>query len=68
MEVRPIDGNALVEELKDWRGDKDDVDNAYDVTYYAAMSKAIRLCEGMPTMDYVPRQQWISVKDRLPPS
>ena len=56
MEIRPIDANALCEVLKDWRGDKDDVDNndVRSVVYYQAMSRAIRLSEGAPTIDYEP--------------
>ena len=56
MGIRPIDENALVAKLEDWRGDKDDVDfgNASDVAYYQAMSRAIRFVKDAPTIDYAP--------------
>lgn len=63
MEVRPIDANALVNTLEDWRGDREDVDenDALDAAYYAAMSRAIRLSENAPTIDYelVVHGKWI---------
>lgn len=64
--MRPIDADALVETLKDWRGDREDLDvnDVHSVAYYQAMSRAIRLTEGARTLDLA--QKWISVKDRLP--
>lgn len=55
-DVRPIDANALVEKLVDWRGDIEDVDenNAHDVAYYSAMGRAIRFAKYAPTLDYAP--------------
>ena len=52
--MRPIDANALASEVKRWfafPGNRN------------TMKKAI---EHAKTLDYVPRQQWISVKDDLP--
>lgn len=56
MAVRPIDANALCEVLKDWRGDEDDIDEnaVLDIVYYQVMSRAIRISEGAPTLDYAP--------------
>lgn len=62
-DVRPIDANALCEALKDWRGDADDIDenDVHDIVYYQAMSRAIRISEGAPTLDYAPVRhgEWI---------
>lgn len=56
MEVRPIDANALVAKLDDWRGDIEDVDknDAHDVAYYSAMSRSLRFAKDAPTLDYAP--------------
>lgn len=53
---RPIDANALVAKLDDWRGDIEDVDekDAHDVAYYSAMSRALRFAKDAPTLDYAP--------------
>ena len=57
-DIRPIDANALAEELRR---------ESLDVGFYRAIYEgAARKAEAAPTIDYVPRQQWISVKDRLP--
>ena len=50
MSVRPIDANALMDFARNH------VNRTVDCNDIARF----------PTIDYVPRQQWISVKDRLP--
>lgn len=50
MAVRPIDANALMDFARNH------VNRTVDCNDIARF----------PTLDYVPRQQWISVKDRLP--
>lgn len=61
--VRPIDGNALCETLKDWRGDREglDMNDVHAIAYYQAMSRAIRISEGAPVLDYAPviRARWL---------
>lgn len=54
--MRPIDADALVAKLDDWRGDIEDVDknDAHDVAYYSAMSRAIRFAKDAPTLDLAP--------------
>lgn len=54
--MRLIDAEKLVEKLKDWRGDKEDVDmhDPHDVGYYAAMSRAISFAALAHTVDAVP--------------
>lgn len=70
MSVRPIDANALMDELQrlEEKLDKkaaDDVD--FQVAYISGIVQGInKRVKAAPTIDYVPRQQWISVKDRLP--
>lgn len=52
--VRPIDANAIVN---------------YHVTCTNGQEYVllpVKTLAEYPTLDYVPRQQWISVKDRLP--
>lgn len=60
--MRPIDGDALVAKLDDWRGDIEDVDekDAHDVAYYSAMSRALRFAKDAHTLDYEPvrHNQW----------
>ena len=53
--MRLVDAEALVDKLKDWRGDKEDVDmnDPHDVGYYAAMSRAIRFASLAHTIDAV---------------
>ena len=76
MDIRPIDGNALVARLSKIR---EEIMDLYDrlrkgsyerVLYYGkftAINEAIiDIKRDVPTLDYVPKQQWISVKDRLP--
>lgn len=62
---RPIDGDALVAKLDDWRGDIEDVDekDAHDVAYYSAMSRALRFAKDAPILDYEPVRhgEWESV-------
>lgn len=66
-QARPIDANALLAKLEDCRGDKEDVDvdDAHDVAYYSAMSRAIRFAKDAPTLDYAPvmRGEWIKQKN-----
>lgn len=40
--------------------------NKHGQAMRGGIRKVLRLIEQAPTLDYVPRQQWISVKDRLP--
>ena len=54
--MRPIDADALVAKLDDWRGDLEDVDknDAHDVAYYSAMSRSLRFAKDAPTLDCAP--------------
>lgn len=52
--MRPIDADALALEIKRWFVIPDNRKTMKDAIDHAE------------TIDYVPRQQWISVKDRLP--
>ena len=54
--VRLIDADALVVKLKDWRGDKEDVDmsDPHYVGYYAAMDRAIKMTCLAHTIDAAP--------------
>lgn len=51
--MRLIDADALINKLEDWRGDKEDVDmnDAHDVGYFAAMSRAIMFTRLAPTVN-----------------
>lgn len=65
--MRPIDGDALVAKLDDWRGELEYVDknDAHDVAYYAAMSRAIRFAKDAPTLDLalVVHGEWVKQKN-----
>lgn len=65
--MKPIDADALCEALKDWRGDADDIDenDVHEIVYYQAMSRAIRISEGAPTLDCEPvrHASWIRQDD-----
>lgn len=54
--MRLIDADALLNQLEDWRGDKEDLDmeDGHDVGYFAAMSRAMRFTKFSPTIDAVP--------------
>ena len=54
--MRLIDADALLDQLTDWRGDKEDIDqnNPHDIGYYAAMSRAMKFTKIAPTIDAVP--------------
>jgi hypothetical protein len=63
--MRPIDADALVS----------DIESARNMFFHSPYERrfhedriefALNMVEDVPTIDYVPRQQWISVKDRLP--
>ena len=64
---RPIDADALIAKLEDWRGDKEDVDvdDARDVAYYSTMSRAIRFAKDAPTLDYAPVRhgEWVPLEE-----
>jgi hypothetical protein len=51
--MRLIDADALLNQLEDWRGDKEDLDmeDGHDVGYFAAMSRAMRFTKFSPTID-----------------
>ena len=61
--MRLIDADALVVKLKDWQGDKEDVDmsDPHEVGYYAAMGRAIRFTALAHTIDAYPitRADWV---------
>ena len=64
--MRLIDANALVEILSHVR---DDYVTNGETLAAKAITCSIKCLESemiSPTIDYVPRQQWISVKDDLP--
>ena len=54
--MRLIDADELVVRLKDWRGDKEDIDmsDPHDVGYYDAMCRAIRCTALAHTIDAYP--------------
>lgn len=54
--MRLIDAEVLLNQLEDWRGDKEDLDmeDGHDVAYYSAMSRAMRFVKFSPTIDAVP--------------
>lgn len=54
--MRLIDADKLLDQLKDWRGDEEDVDkhDPHDIGYYAAMSRAIRFTCLSHTIDAAP--------------
>lgn len=54
--MRLIDADVLIDKLKDWRGDEEDVDrhNSNEVGYYEGMSRAIMLTALSHTIDAVP--------------
>jgi hypothetical protein len=63
--MRPIDADALIS----------DIESARNMLFHSPYERrfhedriefALNMVEDVPTIDYVPRQQWISVKDRLP--
>lgn len=53
--IRPIDANALFDALRD---------NEFQTL--CPLDEVDDVIAAAPTLDYVPNQQWISVKDRLP--
>lgn len=62
MEVRPIDAEALYAPRSVRKVTEYD-ETGCGMDYLAVPWEVI---QNAPTLDYVPRQQWISVKDRLP--
>ena len=77
MEIRPIDANALVaslqesyKELRELCDSMKEGDGRKEVFQgeLVTFCEAILRTKGMPTLDYAPRQQWISVKEQPEPS
>ena len=56
MEVRPIDGNALIHRIGE-------IPLEYE--HRAAVSLFYKMIESMPTL--TPPNEWVSVEERLPP-
>lgn len=67
---RPIDADAVLYEIHELKKSPwyNGVDGNYERLIRAdAVGVITDLCiKQAPTLDYVPRQQWISVNDRLP--
>ena len=72
--MRPIDADALVVYLykatEECIAMEDHVPEQFKEYYRGKMEAFIEVAAHVkrhtPTLDYVPKQQWISVKDRLP--
>jgi hypothetical protein len=63
--MRPIDADALVSDIESARNIF--FRSPYERRFHEdRIEFALNMVEDVPTIDYVPRQQWISVKDRLP--
>ena len=65
-EIRPIDANALADKIKRWSKRLNPGFYRSDVLICDALVCVQEYISDSSTLDYVPRQQWISVKDRLP--
>ena len=74
MDIRPIDGAALVADLNRMAEECIAMEKHVPIEfkqYYrgkfeAVMDIMLQVSRHTPTIDCVPRQQWISVKDMLP--
>ena len=71
MEARPIDANALVESIEElkrspWYNGENG--NYERIVRSYAIGTVVDLCaKAAPTLDYVPRQQWISINSEVKP-
>lgn len=65
-EIRPIDANDLADKIKRWSKRLNPGFYRSDVLICDALVCVQEYISDSSTLDYVPRQQWISVKDRLP--
>lgn len=65
--MRPIDADALLQKIEEWDRRLRSYTHCTDRITLDAIWGVADEIEDLDTLDYAPKQQWISVKDRLPP-